>query len=321
MFCPKCGSSIPNGAAFCAKCGTAIGRQAPGNQQQAAIAQGEGYWRQGPQAAFQAAPQMPQAPAAQTDAVPAPKRPNPLAKLVAGRSPFEIAKAVGVVVLAICLFLPWFRISIDSAIVAANAQIAQTGLSYQLPLLGDLGITVIGLGDSLNQVDQLCKWANDVAMLTGSSSSMQELASLQMFGSYALVYRLFGLAWIASVVALAAGATMSFAAHKGDKFLRIAAIICAVTSIAGIAIALVVGSQTSNAVMALMNSAGSNPFASYGASTVGALMNDLFGFTLAPVVALAASAAVFLGSFLGQKGRLGNAGLPPRGGSPAAPRL
>ena len=52
-------------------------------------------------------------------------------------------KLVGIALLAICLFLPWFKISVDPLIDAANGKILQTGASYHIPKLGDLGISVL----------------------------------------------------------------------------------------------------------------------------------------------------------------------------------
>ena len=282
MFCPKCGSMVQDNAAFCANCGSPTGRQAATyNQQQ----------RHAPNSDVPHHDQ--QAYVAPTE------RKKPFAKLFANNSPFAIMKLVGIVLLAICLFLPWFKISVDPLIDAANGKILQTGASYHIPKLGDLGISVLGLGDTLNETSQLYNWMNQDATMLGTSSQMNQFSSLQTAGVASWGYRLFGLAWIASIILLIAGTVLSLIAKKGDKVLRIAAIICAVTGIAGIIVAVVANGQISATITMALRNSGVEQFTSLiGAESVATMLNNLFGFTFAPVVAILASIAIFVGSTL-----------------------
>ena len=282
MFCPKCGSMVQDNAAFCANCGSPTGRQAATyNQQQ----------RHAPNSDVPYHDQ--QAYVAPTE------RKKPFAKLFANNSPFAIIKLVGIVLLAICLFMPWFKISVDPLIDAANGQLLQTGTGYQMPKLGDIGISVLGLGDTLNETGQLYNWLSQISPMVGAPSQMNQLSSLQSAGIASWGYRLFGLAWIASIASLVAGATLNLVAKKGDKVLRIAAIIGAVTGIIGIIIAVVANGQVSAAIASLMRDSGIGSLTSLiGGNSVSTMLNNLFGFTLAPIVTILASIAIFVGSTL-----------------------
>ena len=282
MFCPKCGSMVQDNAAFCANCGSPTGRQAATYNQ---------LQRHAPNSDVPHHDQ--QAYVAPTE------RKRPFAKLFANNSPFAIMKLVGIVLLAICLFMPWFKISVDPLIDAANGQLLQTGTGYQMPKLGDLGISVLGLGDTLNETGQLYNWLSQISPMVGAPSQMNQLSSLQSAGIASWGYRLFGLAWIASIASLVAGATLNLVAKKGDKVLRIAAIIGAVTGIIGIIVAVVANGQVSAAIASLMRDSGIGSLTSLiGGNSVSTMLNNLFGFTLAPIVTILASIAIFIGSTL-----------------------
>lgn len=272
MFCPKCGSTIPDGATFCGTCGTPVSQAPTGGAPGGA----PGY--QQPRIA---------------------KMPRPNTSIVGSLGVFGIVKAVALVVLAICLFMPWFQISIDGLIDAANAQSASYGSTTVIPKLGAIGISVFSLGDSLNSVAQVHDWMAQAAAVTGSSSSTASMiAMLGTVSGAALPYRIFGLLWIASILFLVAGATMSFVAKKGDKVLQIAAIICAVTSLIGIIIAVMAAGQANTAILGLVGST----FGGYNAQAMAA-MNNMFSFTPAPIIALIASIVVFVGSMLERQAR------------------
>ena len=282
MFCPKCGSHVQDNVAFCANCGSPMGRSTPSYNPQPGYAPGNGAPSYGQQA--YAAPS---------------KRHNPIAGALGNNGPFAIMKLVGIVLIAICLFMPWFRINIDPLIDAANGQLVQAGQSYQLPKLGDLGMSVLYLGDTLNQTGQTYEWLNQIAILTGTGSSMSQFASLQAAGPASWGYRLFGLAWIASIILLAAGAAMSLFAKKGDQLLRIAVIVCVVTSVAGIIIAIIANGQISTAMASMMRSSGIAGFSELiGGGSAATLLNNMFGFTFAPIVTIVASILTFVGSML-----------------------
>lgn len=272
MFCPKCGSTMPDGATFCGTCGTPVS-PAP-----SAGAPG-GY------------PGYPQPRVA--------KIPRPNANIIGGLGVFGIVKAVALVVLAICLFMPWFQISIDGLIDATNAQTASYGGTTVIPKLGAIGISVFSLGDSLNSVAQVHDWMAQATAVTGTSSSTASMiAMLGTVSGAALPYRIFGLLWIASILFLVAGATMSFIAKQGDKVLQIAAIICAVTSLIGIIIAVMAAGQANTAIMGMLGSS----LGSYSTQAMAA-MNNMFSFTPAPIIALIASVVMFVGSMMEKQAR------------------
>lgn len=288
MFCPNCGNELPDNAAFCGRCGQQLAAPAQAPAQEAA----QQYYPQ--QAAAPYAPQS--APVATLYGPPvAPvAAPSALGKLQS----MDIVRLVCSAITAIGMLMPWFRISFDKVISAAvDASGARAMMDMAIPKMGNLGISVFGLGDSVGILAKVARWMSKTATMSGASESEAAIPGLENIGISSIFYHIYEFIWVVALVALIAGIALRLSDSSKVTVLCIGCLACAVTALIGIVVALVMSSSMDNALLQVMGS-----YASLGLGALGDnAVKGLFGFTLAPVAVILGSIGTFLTTLVGNK--------------------
>ena len=296
MFCPKCGSQLPDGASFCGNCGSHIA---------AAPTQQAGQY-QAPQQAGQY--QSTQQPAAYGS-------PRPAAAAGGGIDPklLSYARLAFAALVAILLVVPWFSVTaLDSLVSLSNESISQTispyladdSTSQLIPSPGSVNLSVPGVGDVLSFLSQGVGWAKDLATsgasVLGSSASQIQLMASMIPDIPTVPYALLVILWFAALVLAVVNGTQ-MVMGRGSAVLSYAGFgIAALVALAFIIAAGAINGTIADAVrLALGSQVGSTAenvmFESF-------LSRGFVGTTPAPIVVLVASLLGIVATFLGQRG-------------------
>lgn len=252
MFCPHCGNNVREGAAFCPKCGYEF-----------------------PKASQEVIEPKP------------PASPQPLSLDSVG----VLRLAVGILLVAF-MFLPWYRIGVDSVINEANSAMRSAGeIDMEIPRVGNIGLSVTGIGDALGSVAKVENWikkAGEDAELLFESEGMESLESVAIASFF---YRVFEFIWVAGIVTFIAGSSISIFTKQDGAIARAGSVLCAVAAIIGIVVALFAASRIDGALTEMVSS-------ELGYDLVPLNFKGFFKSTIAPYGTLACSCLSFVLTFL-----------------------